>query len=154
AGGQLTVSWAPKHAQETASGIVHVTGRTAVRLDDTGLRMQSAFDYVVRQGTLSNATFSLPEGLLVRQIASLDLAGWEVNGTGAQRTLKVFLRRPVTDKTRLAFDLYIPQKFSEETQTLALPDFGPRGVTRETGLIGIFAENQLTMSVGTIKGLT
>ncbi|MGE5191357.1 MAG: hypothetical protein ACM3U2_02575, partial [Deltaproteobacteria bacterium] len=153
-GGDVTLAWAPAHAREAVQGIVHVESATALYLGDAGLRLSSRFKYTVRQGSISDVAFSLPQGLLVRQIAGLDLGGWEIAGEGAERMLKVFLRRPVNDSTTLQFDLYMAQPFTEQAAPVAVPAFVPQGVTRETGTLGIFAEQQLAASVADVSGLS
>ena len=152
-GGDITVAWSPAKVREAAQGIVHVESQTAVSLGDAGLRIASNFSYTVRQGAISEVAFSLPSGLLVRQIAGLDLGGWEIAGEGAERTLKVFLRRPVSDATAVQFDLFVPQSFTEQVQPVQVPQLVPQGITRETGTLGITAERQLTMTAGTASGL-
>lgn len=152
-GGDVSIAWTPAQTREVAQGIVHAESATAVSLGDAGLRLSSSFKYNVRQGAISDVSYSLPPGLLVRQIAGLDLGGWEIAGEGAERTLKVFLRRPVDDTTTVQFDLYRTQAFSEESQPVAVPFAVPQQVTRETGTVGIFAERQLTVTAGTMAGL-
>jgi hypothetical protein len=152
-GGEITVAWTPAQVREVMQGIVHVESATALTLGDTGLRLSSSFKYTVRQGAIADVSFSLPPGLLVRQIAGLDLGGWEIAGEGEQRMLKVFLRRPVNDSTTLQFDLYQAQAFTEQTQPVAVPRFVPQGVTRETGTLGIFSERQFVVTAGAAAGL-
>jgi len=152
-GGDVSIAWTPAQAREAAQGIVHVESATALSLGDAGMRLSTSFKYTVRQGALADVAFSLPPGLLVRQIAGLDLGGWEIAGENEQRTLKVFLRRPVNDSTTLQFDLYQAQPFTEQTQIVAVPQFVPQGVTRETGTLGVFAERQLVVTAGAASGL-
>jgi hypothetical protein len=152
-GGEIVVAWTPAQVRDAAQGIVHVESATAVSLGDAGLRINSSFKYIVRQGAISDVSYSLPAGILVRQIAGLDLGGWEVAGEGAERTLKVFLRRPVNDSTVVQFDLFVPQSFTEQTQPLPVPQFVPSGVTRELGTLGIYAEKQLSVTAGAATGL-
>jgi hypothetical protein len=154
AGGEITVAWSPALVREAAQGIVHVESATALALGDAGLRIHSSFKYTVRQGVIADVSYSLPPGVLVRQIAGLDLGGWEIAGDGVERTLKVFLRRPVNDATTVQFDLFVPQSFTEQALALALPQFAPTGVTRETGTLGIFAEKQITVTAGSVAGLS
>ncbi len=152
-GGEIVVAWTPAQVREAAQGIVHVESATAVSLGDAGLRINSSFKYIVRQGAISDVSYSLPPGILVRQIAGLDLGGWEIAGEGADRTLKVFLRRPVNDSTVVQFDLFVSQSFTEQTQPLPVPQFVPSGVTREIGTLGIYAEKQLSVTAGAATGL-
>ncbi len=152
-GGDVTIAWTPAQVREAMQGIVHVESATALTLGDSGLRMSAGFKYTIRQGAVSDVAFALPPGLLVRQIAGLDLGGWEIAGEGDQRTLKVFLRRPVNDSTALQFELYQAQAFTEQTQPVTVPKFVPQGVTRETGTLGIFAERQFVVTAGAAAGL-
>lgn len=153
-GGDVTVAWTPAQIREAAQGIVHVESVTALYLGDAGLRLNASYKYTVRQGVMSDVSYSLPQRLLVRQIAGLDLGGWEIAGEGAERTLKVFLRRPVNDTTAIQFDLYQAQAFTEQTQPVAMPQLVPLAVTRETGTIGVFAERQLAVSAGATSGIS
>ena len=152
-GGDVSLSWTLAQTREITQGIVHVESAAAFTLGDAGLRLNSHFKFTVRQGAISDVAFSLPAGLLVRQIAGLDLGGWEIKGEGEERRLKVFLRRPVSDSTNLQFDLYMAQSFSEQTQPVTMPQFVPQSVTRETGTLGIFAEEQLAVTAGATAGL-
>ena len=145
-GGDVTLAWTPAQAREAMQAIVHVESTTAFQLGDAGLRASSRFKYTIRQGAISEASYSLPAGLLIRQIAGLDLGGWEIAGDGADRTLKVFLRRPVNDATTLQFDLFMASPFTDQPQSLTVPLLVPQNVTRETGTLGIFAERQLTVT--------
>jgi hypothetical protein len=152
-GGDITIAWTPAQIREAMQGIVHVESVTALYVGDAGLRLNSSFKYTVRQGTISDVAYALPPGLLVRQIAGPDLGGWEIVGEEANRTLKVFLRRPVNDSTTVQFDLYMAQPFTEQTQPVSVPQFIPQGVTREVGTLGVFAERQLAVTAGAASGL-
>lgn len=150
----VTLSWSPARSRESVEGIVHVDSRTSFAFDDAGLKAQARFKYTVRQGSLQEANFSLPRGLLVRRISGLDFGGWEIVGADEQRTLKVFLRRPVNDETTLDFDLFLPQLLTDQPLSVVIPQFAPQSVTRETGLVGVSAEPQLTVAAGSAAGLT
>jgi len=154
--GDITVSWAPARTQDAVDAIVHVDAATAVVVDDSGMRISSGFQFAVRQGTLTEAAFTLPAGVLVRQIAGPDVGGWQIGDAAADqpRELKVFLRREVRDTTTLVFDLFVPLSLTETSQSVAVPAFGPIGVTRETGTVAVFAERQFVVSSGTVSGLT
>lgn len=152
--GELSVSWRPAQSRDIAQGTVHVEAETSVMLEETGLHLSSGFVLNVRQGSVSEVTFKLPSGVLVRKISGLDLGGWEVAGQGDGQTLKVFLRRPVSDSTTLLFDLFLPQKFTDTSTSVAVPDFAPQGVIRETGIIAVFSEPQLNVTIGSTSGVS
>lgn len=152
-GGLVTLEWSPARSREAADGIVHVESSTALRFDDAGLRMRARFQFAVRQGTFGEAVFDLPAGLVVRQISGLDLGGWEILSEGDRRSLKVFLRRAVADATTLDFDLFQPLAIAEQPQPVAIPQFAPRNVTRETGTLGLYGERQLTLTTDDASGI-
>ena len=103
------------------------------------------------RGPFRKLSYSLPPGLLVRQIAGLDLGGWEIAGDGAERTLKVFLRRPVNDATTVQFDLLWPA-VHRPAAAGGCAAVRSQDVTRETGTLGIYAERQLTVTSRGIVG--
>ena len=157
-GGDITVAWAPKRMQDAVDAIVHVDAATAVMVEDAGLRISSGFQFTVRQGTLPEVSFTLPTGVLLRQIHGADVGGWQIGDGDAAapdkpRELKVFLRREVRDGTSLVFDLFIPVTLTESSQSIAVPQFGPIGVTRETGTVAVFSEKQFAVTSGTVTGL-
>jgi hypothetical protein len=151
--GDLALAWSPERSRNATEGIVHVDSSTAVALGDSGLRINAGYKFTVRQGTLSEPTFAFPAGLFVRRIRGLDVSGWEIAGEGDQRTLKVFLRRPVDDVSTIEFELFQPQAIGDESVSFAVPQFAARGVTRETGTVGIDADSHLALAVGTATGL-
>lgn len=151
----VTLSWSPARTQDAAQqGSIQAETNTAVLVEDTGLALHASVVLQTRQGTLSELSFSLPDGLLVRNITGPDVGGWEISGTGAARTLKVFLRRAVTDNTRLGFDIFQSRSFTDDGSASTVPPFAPQGVARETGTIGVHVERQLSASVVTATGLT
>ncbi len=154
AAGDLVMSWVPAQARDKVDAIVHVESATAVVLDDSGLRLNLAFNYTVRQGTLTEATFTLPAGVQIKQIRGLDIGGWSLPDMGDVRTVTVSFRRPITDKTHLLFELFQPLAITEETLPVAVPAFAPVGVTRETGLVAVYTERQFSLATGAAQGLS
>ncbi|MDA1014866.1 MAG: hypothetical protein O3A00_10500 [Planctomycetota bacterium] len=144
-GGDLTVAWQPKTARGAVDSVVLATGHSLVHFTDAGVKWLSAYDVTTRQGSLSDLTFSLPEPLKMQGIAGPDVGGWEVIGAGAQRAVRVFLRRKITDQTKLFFSLHHPLSIGDQTSKFELPEFGPREVTRESGTTGFFADGQFVL---------
>lgn len=151
--GRVTLSWAPVLARAAGDEFVQAEGAHTLLLGDDGARFSSGFALTVRQGVLSEIVFDTPDDWLVRQISGPDLAGWEFAGEAGAKSLKVFLRRPVSDSTQLVFDLFKPHKFSDEPAPVAVPQFKPRGVAREFGLVAVYGEPQLTLTTGTASGV-
>ncbi|MES2792818.1 MAG: hypothetical protein V4719_24605 [Planctomycetota bacterium] len=153
AGGAFQVSWQPRQNRADVAGVVHVESTSAVLLSQEGPRLLSHWIYQVRQGSLSEIVFSLPDGLAVRKIAGQDVGGWEVGGEGEARQLKIFLRRKVEDSTQLEFDLFLKQPADDLETTYQIPQFAPQNITRETGTLAVLAEKQFAVRVGNISGL-
>ena len=144
-GGNLTVAWQPKTARGAVDSVVLANGHSLVQFTDAGVKWLSAYDVSTRQGSLSELTFSLPEPLKVQGIAGPDVGGWELLGAGAQRSIRVFLRRKITDQTKVFFSLHHPLIVGDKTAKFELPEFAPREVTRETGTTGFFTEDQFVL---------
>lgn len=154
AGGQVQISWQPKQVRGDVEAIVHVDSTTAVLLAEGGTRLLSHSNFQVRQGSVSEAVFSLPEPLSVRKIEGQDVGGWEVAGEGENRQLKIFLRRKVENATQLKFDLFVKQSADDLETTYVVPQFAPQNITRETGTVGVLADKQFAIRVGNLAGLS
>ncbi|MEX1228969.1 MAG: hypothetical protein WEB58_01940 [Planctomycetaceae bacterium] len=152
-GGDLSVSWQPEEERGAVDSTVLAETSTAVSLDDAGLSVSQGFSFAVKQGSLSELTFDMPEPLRLRRIDGVDVGGWEIQGLGDERTLRIFLRRKVTDTTALAIELFHEAYVTAEAATVDLPLCVPTEVTRETGTIALFAGDQLTLRLGPVDGL-
>ncbi|MFN0197304.1 MAG: hypothetical protein ACKVT0_11210 [Planctomycetaceae bacterium] len=152
-GGDITVAWQPEETRGMVDTTVLTDTSTAVSMDDSGLTLSQGFIFSVKQGSISELNFSMPEPLRLRRIDGLDIGGWEIQGLGDERTLRLFLRRKVNDQTTLQIELFHEADVTEETLTIALPLCVPKDVTRETGTIGLFAEKQFTLRLGQVDGL-
>lgn len=144
-GGQLTMSWQPAAARGAVDSVVIANGSSTVFFADSGIKWVAGYDVDIRQGSMSDITFTLPEPLKIQGIAGADVGGWEVVGNGVARTVRVFLRRKVEDKTGIYFLLHHPLSVGEDSQSVSLPEFGPKEVTRETVVTGLFAEEQFVV---------
>lgn len=153
AGGTFQVSWQPRLNRADVAGVVHVESTSAIVLSELGPRLLSHWIYQVRQGSIAEVSYSLPEQLGVRKIEGQDVGGWEVGGEGEARQLKIFLRRKVEDSTQLKFDLFLKQPADDLETTYVVPQFAPVNITRETGTLAVLAEKQFAVRVGNISGL-
>lgn len=152
-GGDLTVAWQPRTMRGDVSAIVQVESATALNIDDAGLHLSVGLLYRVRQGQMNEVVFGLPEGLNVQQIAGPDVGGWELGDDAAARTLTVFLRRAINDETQLTLDFYQPLSVSDDAAPFVLPSVSPQNITRETGVLALYAAPHLTLRVDAVTGL-
>ena len=154
AGGDVRLAWQPKQAVGVVDAIVQAESATAVQVEDAGVRIVSGWQFKVPRGSINDVSFSLPKELRVRSISGADVGGWELNENADGRALRVFLRRAVSDQTALAFELFLEAHVAGEPVTIKVPAFAPLQVTRDFGVVGLFAAPQFALRNIATKGLT
>jgi hypothetical protein len=154
AGGDLRLAWQPKQAAGAVDAIVQAESATAVQVEDAGVRIESGWQFKVPRGSINDIAFSLPTALKVRSIAGPDVGGWELVENVDGRVLRVFLRRAVSDQTSLNFELFVESQVADEPVPFQLPAFAPLQVTRDFGLVGVFAQPQFAVKNVTTKTVT
>ncbi len=139
-GGDLQISWQPEQNREGGAAVVHVESATAVSIADAGVTVSAGFKYRIRQGIVRDLAFALPEGVKLQGVVGPDVGGWELVGDGAQRRLRVFLRRNVGDTTELTIDTYLPHRVQTTASTFAVTEIAPLEVTAEVGHVAVYAD--------------
>lgn len=152
--GPVTISWGPRFTREGADAVVNAETTAAWILTDVGLRYTAHTAYAIRQGGMTEAVFTIPDGWLTRQISGPDVAGWEIAPEGDQQQLTVRLRRTVTDGTVVVVELFRAEAVGEESTAVSVPAFAPVGTMRETGIIGVFVAEQFSISSGAASGIS
>lgn len=143
-GGLTSVSWQPPESDNVMDTIVHATSSTSYVATDPGLQITADFVYSVRQGSVTEVRFELPDDLRIEQIAGEDVGGWEPSESDGKLELKVFLRRNVDDQTHVQLKLFQPLEIpSEQELVVDTPAVVPLRITRETGVAGFFAAPHL-----------
>lgn len=151
-GGQLQISWRQAEERGAIQGIVHCDTSLSAVVQDAGLRLHSTHQYQVRQGTINQALFKVPEDIRIQSVSGPDVGGWELVGTGEDRRIKVFLRRDIKDATQVKLVAFQSLSVGSQSRTLSLPQFVPENITNETGTIGVYAESQFQIRPETISG--
>ena len=154
AGGDVRLAWQPKQAIRAVDAIVQADSTTAVQVEDAGVRIVSGWQFKVPRGSINDVAYSLPKELRVRSISGPDVGGWELNENADGRVLRVFLRRAVSDQTALAFELFMEAQIASEPVSITIPAFAPLQVSRDFGVIGLFAAPQFALRNIATKGLT
>ena len=154
AGGDIRLAWQPKQAAGAVDAIVQSDSATAVQVEDAGVRIESGWLFKVPRGAINDVSFSLPKELKVRSISGPDVGGWELGENVDGRVLRVFLRRAVSDQTSLAFELFLETHIADESVAIKLPAFAPLAVSRDFGVVGLFAAPQFALKNIATKGLT
>ena len=154
AGGDIRLAWQPKQAAGAVDAIVQSDSATAVGVEDAGVRIASGWLFKVPRGAINDLSFSLPKELKVRSISGPDVGGWELGENVDGRVLRVFLRRAVGDQTSLAFELFLETRVADEAVSIQVPVFAPLQVSRDFGMVGLFAAPQFALKNIATKGLT
>ncbi len=154
AGGDVRLAWQPKQAAGAVDAIVQSDSATAVEVEDAGIRIASGWSFKVPRGAINDLSFSLPKELKVRSISGPDVGGWELGENVDGRVLRVFLRRAVGDQTSLAFELFLETRVADEAVSIQMPVFAPLQVSRDFGVVGLFAAPQFSLKNIATKGLT
>lgn len=152
-GGDLQISWQPEQTREGGAAVVHVDSVTAVSIADAGVTISSGFKYRVRQGIVRDVAFALPEGVKLQGVNGPDVGGWELVGDGAQRRLRVFLRRNIGDGTELTIDTYLAHRVEAAPSSFAVSEIAPLEVTAEVGHVAVYAGEQFSVRPETATGL-
>ncbi len=153
-GGDVAVAWQPPQAQGAATAVIHVDSVEAITLTDAGTSVSHGFSYRVRQGGIADTSFTLPDTLRLQAVNGPDVGGWELQGEGAARKLRVIFRRNVTDQTRLTIETFLDVKVGTDPQVIAIPQIAPLEITNEIGQIAVFAGNQFSIRAEQVESLS
>lgn len=152
AGGDLQVSWQPEQTRAGAA-VVHVESVTAVTVADAGVSASLGYQYRVRQGIVRDVSFQLPEDVRLQSVLGPDVGGWELVGEGANRQLRVFLRRNVNDQTQLTLECYLGQRVDPEV-VFDVPNITPLEITTEAGTVAVYAGEAFSLRTNQVQGLS
>ncbi len=153
-GGDLTIAWQPEQAKGAAAAVVHVDSVQAITLTDAGIRVSTGFQYRVRQGGVADVTLSLPATYRLQAVNGSDVGGWELQGEGDARKLRVIFRRNVSDTTQLTVEAFLDTRVGTEAVVVDLPQLAPLEVTNEIGQVAVFAGNQFTLRADKVESLS
>jgi hypothetical protein len=152
-GGDLAISWQPEQAQGAAAAVVHVDSAQAVTLTDAGIRVSSGFQYRIRQGGVADVTFSLPATYRLQAVNGSDVGGWELQGEGDARKLRIIFRRNIIDTTQLTIETFLETQVGVEATVVEVPQLAPQEVTNEIGQVAVFAGAQFTLRADKVESL-
>ncbi len=153
-GGEIAIAWQPQQAQGAATAVVHVDSVEAITLTDAGAAVSHGFAWRVRQGGIADVSLTLPDSLRLQAVNGPDVGGWELQGDGAARKLRIIFRRNVTDQTRLTIETFLDVKIATAATTIAVPQIAPLEVTNEIGQVAVFAGNQFSVRTEQVESLS
>ncbi len=152
--GQLSIAWQPAQEAGSVARSIESSARTLAVLDDAGLRTVSQFSLQVRQGGVSELSFTLPAGAKLQTVRGSDVVGWKIEGNDPSRKLTVSLRRSVTGETGLELDLFQALSVNQSSVPVSVGLPAPLGVVRETGIIALWAGSQFDVRGPNLPGGT
>ncbi len=152
-GGDVSIAWQPEQAKGAAAAVVHVDSVQAVTLTDAGTAVSNGYQYRVRQGSIADVSFALPESLRLQAVNGPDVGGWELQGEGAARKLRVIFRRNVTDATKLTVEAFLDVKVGTQATVIDVPPLAPLEVTNEIGQVAVFAGDQFSLRAEKVESL-
>ena len=152
-GGDIAIAWQPEQAKGAAAAVVHVDSMQAITLTDAGTAVSNGYQYRVRQGSIADVSFALPESLKLQAVNGPDVGGWELQGEGAARKLRVIFRRNVTDTTKLTVEVFLDVKVGAQPTTIEVPPLAPQEVTNEIGQVAVFAGEQFSLRAEKVEVL-
>ncbi len=153
-GGDTVLAWQPEQAKGAAAAVVHVDSVQAITLTDAGTAVSNGYQYRVRQGSITDVSFALPESLKLQAVNGPDVGGWELQGEGAARKLRVIFRRNVTDTTKLTVEAFLNVKVGTQPTTIDVPPLAPQEITNEIGQVAVFAGDQFSLRAEQVVSLT
>jgi len=153
-GGDLVVGWQPEQARGAAAAVIHVDSVQAVILTDAGVRISAGYLYRVRQGSIADVTLTLPGTVRLQAVTGPDVGGWELQGDGDARKLRIIFRRNVTDTTQLTVEAFVDSRVGAEATTLSVPQLAPLEITNEIGQVAVFAGDQFTIRAESVDALS
>ena len=153
-GGELSIAWQPEQARGAAAAVVHVDSVQAITVTDSGVRASTGFQYRVRQGGIADVTLSLPATFRLQAVNGADVGGWELQGEGEARKLRVIFRRNVSDATQMTIEAFLDVRVGTEPTSLEIPQLAPNEVTNEIGQVAVFVGNQFSLRAETVESLT
>jgi hypothetical protein len=152
-GGQQIIAWQPPTARAANDSPLQLESVTFAAIDDSGLTMRSAHVLQVRQGSASELIFVMPEDLRLKRVEGPDVAGWRIDGEGADRKLTVSFLRKIDSRTEFAIEIFRPLEIADKALDLKVVPLSPQGVARESGRIGVYAESQFAVRPADSTGL-
>lgn len=152
-GGDLAFAWQPEQAKGAAAAVVHVDSVQAITVTDSGVRASTGFQYRVRQGGIADVTLSLPAAFRLQAVNGADVGGWELQGEGDARKLRVIFRRNVNDVTQMTVETFLDAKIGTEATLVEIPQLAPQEVTNEIGQVAVFVGNQFSVRAEKVESL-
>ena len=157
--GLLSVNWEPEQKSGTKMRFIQTERRSLLRIEDTGVHIQSDLSVQVRQGAMTELQLAISPDTHLRSISGADVGGWQIKKGEKSNLLTLYFRRTLdskqpNSKTSFQVNLFSPLSIDEgSTKQFRMPDLTPQNVTRATGHIAIMSTNALRIQILKSTGL-
>jgi hypothetical protein len=150
----LRLQWLPARQKAVGDVLYHADTTSALAVEDSGLLLRTAVTVAVRQGEISDLEVSIPDGYSLQTVTGADLAGWSIQATDSGRSIRVPLRRAVTDSTQIVFQMYSPLPAPELLQKFPVPISAVRGAGRDAGTVVLLTGPQFQVRSDALSGVS
>ena len=143
---RLDVVWKRKtELQEKRPALFYAATRSLVAIDADILRLRTAVNLDVIQGSLNAVSISVPENYQVVKVEGAAVSEWKVRDTDIGRVLEVPFRYDIDRSAGLT--IHGERILAEDTLAADFSGFKVVDARRETGNIGIVAESSVQVEV-------
>ncbi len=125
-----------------------------MQVEDAGVRIESGWLFKVPRGAINDVSFSLPKELKVRSISGPDVGGWELARTSMAVCCGSSCGERLAIKRRWHSSYFWRLAWPTKRWSINVPTFAPLQVTRDFGVVGLFAAPQFAIKNIATKGLT
>jgi hypothetical protein len=141
---RLEMTWTPKiiRAADIAATLF-CQNAARVTFDGGALHVAATLDYQVMQGELKTLRVRLPAGQRLMRVEGQTIRTWTVE----KDILTVELMKGIANRYRLLVETEKPQGVVSTAVKIEIPH--PIDITRETGLVGFMAQDEVSLSYET-----
>ena len=152
--GTVELSWAPKPPEKVLKPIVFAEQTIGAHIGQGIMRVTSAVDYSIVQGSVGKLELLVPADCSLLNIEGADLRTWDVaeGGEGQARTLSVTLLEEVKERCRLT--LTLEKVLPDVEMEVDLPSVEPLGVLREKGQVAVSAARDIRVEAARMENIS
>ncbi len=150
----VRLQWLPAIQKAAGDVVFHSTVTSAMSVQDSGIMLRTTFSVTCRQGEISELEVTIPDGYSVQSVTGEDVAGWTGQSTDAARSIKMQLRRTVSDATTITLQLYAAAPTNDELASLAVPISMIKGASRDLGTVILKTGSQFQVRTESLSAVT
>ena len=152
--GEVSLTWTPKAPEKVLKPVVFADQTLRIQIGQGVMRMTSAIDYSIVQGSVGEFELRLPPDCSLLNIEGKDIRTWDIAETegAAPRTLKVALLGEVEQEYHLTLSL--EKVLADLKMEFEVPSVEPLNVIREKGQIAVFAAKGISVEAALLENIS